>query len=65
LADCEPVYETLPSWKEDISGMTEFKQLPKAAQNYVKAIEKWLETPVVIISVGPGREQTIVRKKIF
>ncbi len=65
LADCEPVYETLPSWKEDISGMTEFKQLPKTAQNYVKAIEKWLETPVVIISVGPGREQTIVRKKVF
>ncbi|MBN2330049.1 MAG: adenylosuccinate synthetase, partial [Candidatus Omnitrophica bacterium] len=65
LPHCKPVYETLPSWKEDISGVTEFKDLPKAAQKYVKAIENWLNIPVVIISVGPGRDQTIVRKKVF
>ncbi len=65
LPHCEPIYETLPSWKEDISGITDFKKLPKAARKYVKAIEEWLDIPVMLISVGPGRDQTIVRKKIF
>ncbi len=65
LADCQAVYETLPSWKDDISNITQFDQLPSAAQNYVKAIEKWLNVPVVMISVGPARHQTIVRETIF
>ncbi len=65
LGACEPVYETLPSWKEDISGITQFEDLPQAAQDYVLAIEQWLGAPVVIISVGPARHQTIVRKKLF
>ncbi len=65
LPDCVPQYETLPSWKEDISGVTKFEDLPQTAQDYVKAIEKWLGVPVVIISVGPERNQTIVRSKIL
>ncbi|MGC9326640.1 MAG: adenylosuccinate synthase [Candidatus Hinthialibacter sp.] len=65
LPSCEPVYETLPSWEEDISGVTKFKDLPKAAKDYVKAIENWLDVRVDLISVGPGRDQTIVREKIF
>ena len=62
---CKPIYETVPSWDEDISNITEFDKLPANAQSYVKAIEKWVGTPVVLISVGPGREQTIVRKNLF
>ncbi|MEW6239070.1 MAG: adenylosuccinate synthase [Candidatus Omnitrophota bacterium] len=65
LSECEPVYETLPSWKEDISGITQFGQLPKNAQDYVHAIEKWIDTPIAVISVGPSRHQTIVRKQLF
>jgi adenylosuccinate synthase len=65
LPDCVPQYETVPSWKEDISGVTKFEDLPQNAQDYVKAIEKWLDVPVVIISVGPERNQTIVRSKIL
>ncbi len=62
---CKPVYETVPSWDEDISAITEFDKLPANAQSYVKAIEEWTGTPIVIISVGPGREQTIVRTDLF
>lgn len=62
---CKPIYETLPNWKEDISNITEFNDLPANAQAYVKAIEDWVGVPVSIISVGPGREQTIVRKNVF
>lgn len=65
LPDCKPVYETRPSWKEDISGVTHFDDLPKNAQAYVKDIEKWLNVPVQIISVGPDRHQTILRKMLF
>lgn len=65
LPDCEPIYDTLPSWVEDISGVTEYNSLPTKAKRYLKAIEHWLDVPIMLISVGPGREQTIVRKKIF
>ncbi|MBI1390552.1 MAG: adenylosuccinate synthase [bacterium] len=65
LGECQPVFETLPSWKEDISSITQFDDLPQNARDYVAAIESWLETPVAMISVGPQRNQTIVRRKMF
>ena len=60
LADCQPVYETLPGWKTDISGIRSPDALPEQARSYIKRIEDLTETPVDIISVGPGREETIV-----
>jgi adenylosuccinate synthase len=65
LPDITPIYETLPSWDEDISHITEFDNLPQNAKSYVKHIEEWTGVPIFIISVGPGRNQTIVRKKMF
>ncbi len=65
LDECKPVYETLPSWDEDVSNITKFEELPQNAQRYVKTIENWVGIPVVMISVGPGRNQTIVRDRIF
>lgn len=62
---CEPVYEELPGWQEEITGITRFEDLPQNAQAYVKRIETLTETPVTIVAVGPGREQTIVRGEIF
>ena len=62
---CEPVYEELEGWQEDITQVTSFEDLPKAAQEYVKRIEALTETRVTLIAVGPGREQTIVRGEIF
>jgi adenylosuccinate synthase len=61
LDNIEPVYIELPGWKEDITLIKEFDKLPVNAQNYVNTIEKLLEVPINIISVGPNREQTIFK----
>ena len=65
LADCKPVYETLPGWTEDISGIKDVTDLPGNVKNYLKRIEDLTETPIDIISVGAERNQTIVRKNPF
>lgn len=59
LERSRPVYETLPGWKCDIRGITEFDKLPIEAQNYVKFIEKELEVPITIVSTGPKRHEII------
>ena len=65
LAQCIPVYEELPGWKEDISSAKELDQLPPEARDYLKRIEEITEVPFSIISVGPTREQTIMIKDPF
>lgn len=65
FAACEPEYETLPGWKEDITHVTSFDELPINAQNYLNRIEALAGVPVVMFSVGPDREQTIRLKPIF
>lgn len=59
LERVKPVYEEMPGWTEDISACTKWSDLPDTARAYFKRIEELLETPVAIVSVGPGREQTI------
>ncbi len=61
LYDCEPVYETLPGWKCDISGARRFEDLPKAAQDYVKFIEARVGCPIAYVSVGAERDALILR----
>lgn len=65
LKACKPVLETLPGWSEDISDVRNIDDLPQNAKNYLKRIEELTETPINIISVGPGRDQTIVVKNPF
>ena len=65
LTDCKPIYQKLPSWKEDISGVTCWENLPENARNYVSRLEQWIGIPVDLISVGPARHQTIIRKNLF
>ena len=60
LARCKPVYIELDGWKEDISGVRNYDELPAAAKAYVKKIEEVTEVPVGVISVGPDRTQTII-----
>lgn len=59
LAHAEPVYDYLEGWKEDISTCRSFDELPKAAQDYVRYIEKSVGCPIQYISVGAGREEYI------
>ena len=65
VARADPVYETMPGWHEDITGVREFDALPDNARRYVERIEVGLEVPVDLISVGPGRDQTICRRAPF
>jgi adenylosuccinate synthase len=60
LEACVPVYETLPGWHEDISGIRRFEELPVNVRAYLKRIGELTGVPIQIVSVGPGREQTIV-----
>ena len=60
--DIEPVYVELPGWKTDMTHFTNEEQFPKAFADYIQFLEKQLETPICIISIGPDREQTSVRK---
>ena len=59
-----PVYEELPGWSDDISGVTDFDDLPKNAQAYVKALEDLSGAPISAIGVGPGRAQTLQRRDL-
>jgi adenylosuccinate synthase len=60
LGRVEPIYETLPGWSEEITGVRQFDHLPVNAQNYVKRISTLIGKPIAFVSVGPDREQTIV-----
>jgi adenylosuccinate synthase len=65
LGACKPVLETLPGWSEDISGVRKIDDLPQNAKNYLKRIEELTETPIHIVSVGPGRDETIIVNNPF
>ena len=58
----EPVYETLPGWHEDLTQMKSEEEFPATFKNYISYIEEKTETPIGIVSVGPDRAQTIIRK---
>ena len=61
LCEVEPVYETLPGFSEAIADCRDYDALPTAARQYVTRIEEALGVPVVMLSVGPERDQTIIR----
>jgi adenylosuccinate synthase len=56
-----PVYEVLSAWDEDLTGLSDINQAPKALHNYIEYLERVLETPITIVSVGPDRNQTLNR----
>ncbi|MDK2897029.1 MAG: adenylosuccinate synthase [Candidatus Atribacteria bacterium] len=62
---CQPVYQELEGWEEDISRCRSFSQLPLTCQRYIEFIEDFTGIPVSIVSVGPSREATIMRKEIL
>ena len=62
--ELEPVYESIPGWNEDLTGLQSADELPETLNNYVDYLEKALETPITIVSVGPDRSQTIIREAV-
>ena len=65
LEACEPVYETLPGWETDISGIRKYEELPENARKYVERIAEVTGVPLGIVSVGPNRSQTIDLVNVF
>ncbi len=63
--NCVPVYEELPGWKTDITGVRSFDQLPENAKKYVERLEALAGCPIVMVSVGPRRDQTMMIKNPF
>ena len=62
LYDAKPVYKEFKGWNTDMTKFTSEDQFPQEFNDYVKFLEEYLETPIRIISIGPDRAQTIVRK---
>lgn len=65
LERVKPIYETLPGWTEDITVVKNIKDLPKNVQDYAQFVGKELATPIDVLSVGAGREQTLWLKPLF
>jgi adenylosuccinate synthase len=65
LSRCEPVYQEMPGWKEDITKIRKLEDLPDNARNYLEKISQLSGVPVAIIGVGPGRDQTLMLKELY
>ena len=65
IARCTPVYETLECWSGNMSAIRTLEALPKSARDYIERIEKAVECPISLISVGADREQTIALTNPF
>ena len=61
LSSAECIYETMPGWHEDLSGVTSYDQLPQTTKNYIAAIENIVKIPVTMVGVGPKRSQAICK----
>ncbi len=64
LAECEPIYETLPGWKTLTSAITDYEGLPENAKAYVRRLEELVGAPMAMISTGPERSETIIRDNL-
>ena len=65
LQECTPIYETHPGWNQDIRAIRELDELPLNAKEYLKRLEELSGVKIKIVSVGPGREATIIKERIF
>lgn len=61
----KPLYIEMPGWKEDITSVTSFEELPIQAQNYIRKIEELTKVKISLFSVGPDRNQTIILEELF
>ncbi len=61
LYDGKPIYKTFKGWEEEISDITSFDDLPNEAKDYINFIEDFIKVPITFISVGPERNQNIIR----
>lgn len=65
LKRCKPIYEELPGWSEDITGVRHLDELPENARNYVRRVGELVGVRISTFSVGPGREQTNILESVW
>lgn len=65
LAECEPVYEELPGWTEDVTGVKDLSELPENARHYIERVSQLTGIPLSVFSVGPDRNQTNVVRSVW
>ncbi|MGO3373239.1 adenylosuccinate synthase [Pseudolactococcus laudensis] len=65
LQRCTPIYETLPGWSEDITGVRHLDDLPETAKNYIRRVSELVGVKISTFSVGPGRDQTNVLESVW
>jgi adenylosuccinate synthase len=65
LEKCQPVYEEMDGWMTPTSHIREYGKLPSQARNYIKRLEEICGCPAKIISIGPKREETIIRTAVI
>jgi adenylosuccinate synthase len=65
LEQCEPIYFDIPGWQESTVGISQYEALPTNARAYLDEIERLLGVPIDIISTGPERNETIIKRHPF
>ena len=65
IAQCQPVYETMPGWSRATAGVTKLEDLPPEARHYLKRIEEICGVPIHMVSTSPDRAHTMVLKAPF
>jgi adenylosuccinate synthase len=60
IAQCRPIYDTLPGWSQSTHGVTDWQQLPPNARRYLERVEQCIGAPIDMVSTGPDREHTIL-----
>jgi adenylosuccinate synthase len=65
MQNAQPIYEEMAGWETPLDDVREFSALPTRAQKYVRRLEELVKTEIILVSVGPGREQTILLKSPF
>ena len=65
LAKVEPVYQEFPGWQQKTEGLKNFEKLPEKAQTYLQFIQKSLGIPILMVSNGPSRKESIILKELF
>jgi adenylosuccinate synthase len=65
LSRCQPIYEEMDGWTEDIGNARDISELPRNARRYIERLESLTDSRLVLVSVGPGRNETIILKNPF
>ena len=65
LEDCLPIYEELPGWQEKTYGIKDYQAIPEKARHYIERLQELCGIPIVVVSTGPDRDETIILEAVF